>query len=447
MNLNCILIILTHSLIFCQPSVDWFTDYNGSGEESHGHYILACEDGGFLQVGETGFIPQSAKMYIVKTDANGNLLWEREINTGGHNLGNSAYEIEDGYLICGAMNRNSALIKVDKFDGSILFSQTYNNGGTDAIEHIVSIPGGYAAVGYKHAQDPNNTFFTEGQGVLMLLDLDGNSTEVINLNAYISQAYRIQQYNGELIIAGLTEEALDYKVIKTDFNGIVIWHQSYGGNDSDHCFGMDINANGEIFLTGHTLSGTENWDTYTVKLDNNGGVLWEQIKGNPRGFDPEFIHDEAWGVRATSDGGCIIIAGTGDEYGSYSECNGEDCSDTWNAYIIKYGSAGTLEWETAYSSLAVTGEGNDWAGEDIAITQEGGAIAAIDNGQFGFLKLSGIVNQLLGDINQDNEINVLDVVVLVNLILVGEYQPNADLNDDTETNILDIVLLVNLILD
>ena len=56
------------------------------------------------------------------------------------------------------------------------------------------------------------------------------------------------------------------------------------------------------------------------------------------------------------------------------------------------------------------------------------------------------MNQLLGDINQDNEINVLDVVVLVNLILVGEYQSNADLNDDTETNILDIVLLVSLIL-
>ena len=97
----------------------------------------------------------------------------------------------------------------------------------------------------------------------------------------------------------------------------------------------------------------------------------------------------------------MIIASTGDEYGSYSECNGDDCSDTWNAYIIKYGSAGTLEWETAYSSLAVTGEGNDQAGEDIAITQDGGTIAAIDNGQFGFLKLSGIVNQLYGDINQD----------------------------------------------
>ena len=39
---------------------------------------------------------------------------------------------------------------------------------------------------------------------------------------------------------------------------------------------MDINSNGEIFLAGHTLSGTQNWDTYTMKLNNDGELLWEQ---------------------------------------------------------------------------------------------------------------------------------------------------------------------------
>ena len=37
------------------PDKDWFVSHGGSGEESHGHFILACDDGGFLQVGETGF--------------------------------------------------------------------------------------------------------------------------------------------------------------------------------------------------------------------------------------------------------------------------------------------------------------------------------------------------------------------------------------------------------
>ena len=50
------------------PDAEWFTSYNGSREESHGHYILECEDGGFLQVGETGYVNVNARILVVKTD-------------------------------------------------------------------------------------------------------------------------------------------------------------------------------------------------------------------------------------------------------------------------------------------------------------------------------------------------------------------------------------------
>ena len=33
-------------------------------------------------------------------------------------------------------------------------------------------------------------------------------------------------------------------------------------------------------------------------------------------------------------------------------------------------------------------EGGDWAGEDIALTPDGGAMVAVDNGSFGFLKIA-----------------------------------------------------------
>ena len=56
-----------------------------------------------------------------------------------------------------------------------------------------------------------------------------------------------------------------------------------------------------------------------------------------------------------------------------------------------------------------------------------------------------------GDINNDGEINVLDVVATVNLILQTEPISddilfNADLNADGEINVLDVVLIVNIIL-
>ena len=55
--------------------------------------------------------------------------------------------------------------------------------------------------------------------------------------------------------------------------------------------------------------------------------------------------------------------------------------------------------------------------------------------------------QLLGDLNNDNNINVLDVVQLINIILnQSSYLPSADLNLDSQLNVLDVVSLINLIL-
>ena len=61
----------------------------------------------------------------------------------------------------------------------------------------------------------------------------------------------------------------------------------------------------------------------------------------------------------------------------------------------------------------------------------------------------GLENQCLyvGDINEDNVLNVLDVVILVNTILTPIENPCADLNSDSTTNILDIVILIEMILN
>jgi len=57
-------------------------------------------------------------------------------------------------------------------------------------------------------------------------------------------------------------------------------------------------------------------------------------------------------------------------------------------------------------------------------------------------------NSVLGDINQDGLVNVLDIVNLINIIL-DEASNNefSDINEDGVINILDIVLLVNIILE
>jgi hypothetical protein len=369
------------------PSSNWYNFYGGSGEEAHGHFILTCSDGGYLQVGETGFIPNSAKVLVVKMDQGGALQWSREFSSGtGHNLGNSAFEGDDGYFICGSLNENSAIIKLNKLDGSVVFEKTHDNGGSDAFEHISVTPGGIIAVGYVQAGDNLNTFFTEGQGYLTILDVYGNKLSGINLENTMAHAYRVKKSGSDFMVSGLTEGAKDYALLKIDASGNIIWNKTFGGSNLDHCFAMDLSTEGDIFLSGHTLTGTENWDAYTMKIDVNGNQIWESKTGNPRGFDPKYIHDEVWGIKATSDGGCIIVAGTGDEYSTYKRRCGNDGDDsnTWHVYLVKYDGNGNVQWQKTYGDA----EGSDWAGEDIDLTTDGGAIVAVDNGSFGFLKIS-----------------------------------------------------------
>ena len=56
---------------------------------------------------------------------------------------------------------------------------------------------------------------------------------------------------------------------------------------------------------------------------------------------------------------------------------------------------------------------------------------------------------LLGDINNDNVIDILDVVETINFILFEneEDEECSDINQDGIINIIDIVMMVNIILD
>ena len=42
-----------------------------------------------------------------------------------------------------------------------------------------------------------------------------------------------------------------------------------------------------------------------------------------------------------------------------------------------------IAWEQTFGG----GKNVDWAGEDLDLTSDGGAIVAVDNGKFGFLKI------------------------------------------------------------
>ena len=54
----------------------------------------------------------------------------------------------------------------------------------------------------------------------------------------------------------------------------------------------------------------------------------------------------------------------------------------------------------------------------------------------------------IGDINNDNVIDVLDLIAVVNHIInSGEYHYFSDINQDMVIDILDVIILINIILE
>ena len=58
-----------------------------------------------------------------------------------------------------------------------------------------------------------------------------------------------------------------------------------------------------------------------------------------------------------------------------------------------------------------------------------------------------ILFPMIGDINLDGEVNILDITLLINMILQDGYLNDSDLNNDGGLNILDVIILMNIILE
>ena len=374
------------------PKVLWHKSYNGTGEESHPHYVIQTKDLGFLMVGETGFVEdRSAKIFLVKTDSGGKLLWQKEFGKRGYNLGNCVVEADDGnYLIAGTLNFDAALIKVEAKTGKTLWSKTWDLGSEDSFEGLtLSHDGGIVVTGYRDGL-AEGTFLNWGKGLVLKTNEHGQEEWRRDLSDFTSSGYRIQKSGSGYILCvhPKDEESENFNLLSLDNKGKVQWAKSYG----EIYWGFDQNKKGEILLAGHTRKTplSKNLDVQMKKLDKQGREQWTKFFGQPRGYNGKWIHDEVWGVRATPDGGWLAVAGTGDETRRY-EGRGHPSgpSGQWKIYLIKTDAKGNLQWQGVYGSHE-----NDWAGEDVCITADGGALVANDCGSFGFTKISPFIGKV-----------------------------------------------------
>ena len=138
--------------------------------------------------------------------------------------------------------------------------------------------------------------------------------------------------------------------------------------------------------------------------------------------------------------GALTASESADFWSEYNDFDMEFIGDlNDNVEIYKYYNENSI---TEFLHYKVYGGGHSW------FTEEWGFHTSEELINF-FLnyKLSDFLYDIIiGDVNGDGGVNILDVVFLADLILNGSYLEEGDLNNDQTVSVLDIIALIDLIL-
>jgi hypothetical protein len=344
----------------------WTRTYGGELWD-WGESVQQTTDGGYIITGliATGGVI-TEKLWLLKTDAKGDLLWECKYCCG---CGNGVQQTGDGeYIVVGVIDfpdSNLWLLKIDS-SGDSVWTRRYGGEENDWGECVrQTSDGGYIIAGYT------SSLGTE-KGGLWLLKTDslgdtlwtrtysqswgpvGNCVEqtsdggyivlgktgwLLKTDAYGNTLWRKSSYpfprdgvgrcvhqtsDGGYIISGnFTCFSGPPFLIKTDADGELVWIKVYEVGSGE--FVQQTNDSGYIF-TGQTgAEWDDDRDICLQKTDAEGNMMWTRMFGGEN-------QESGRCVQQTSDGGYIIVGST--------ESFGAGLSDLW---LIKTNSLGLVD--------------------------------------------------------------------------------------------------------
>ncbi|GGC06742.1 hypothetical protein GCM10011325_36960 [Dyadobacter sediminis] len=328
------------------------------------HSILLTEDGGYLLGGEN-----EGSELLVKLDNAGKVEWEKSINGGeGIVLFGAMEKTPDGGYIVGFSSAQAAggaksqepigsldywVVKLDA-DGNILWDKQYGGTKYDGLKSIqVASDGGYLIAGYSYSGiSGNKTQESRGDSDLWIIKLDasgnlqwektigGTGTEygprisVTTDGGYILGARSSSKASGEKT---QDSNGNDYWIIKLSDVGQIQWQRSLSGGYTQEYFDDDFRtliqtADGGYLAGGHTSSPAGNDktsdgnglkpDMWIVKLAANGTTQWDKTIGSA---GSDFLLD----LIQTTDGG-YFLGGHSDSNASGDKTqNSRGVSDYW----------------------------------------------------------------------------------------------------------------------
>ena len=142
--------------------LQWSQTYGGPDEDRL-FSIDLCDDGGFILTGTSGQSSTSRDVYLVRTDAQGELLWESRIGADADDVGHDVRQLVDGTFAVagytmnyGAERYDAMLLRVDE-NGEFVWRQLYGGYLEDrTISLDLTLDGGFLLGGYSQSYGNGN---------------------------------------------------------------------------------------------------------------------------------------------------------------------------------------------------------------------------------------------------------------------------------------------------
>jgi hypothetical protein len=372
--------------VAASPTV-WSRTYGGT-EEDMASSLEQTSDGGYIITGSAeSFGAGKEDVWLVKTDGEGNMLWNRSYGGPNSDAGESVQQTADGgYIVAGytgwleelPYDKNNPLyiipanrphefhfdayvVKTDG-DGNLLWNRTYSSEGDDHGRSVEQTSdGGYVITGYTRAYAISGVDSDSCDVWLFKIDGDGDVEWSRTYGGGVGKSV-LQTPDGGYVIGGYTN---DFLLIKTDPNGYMTWKKTYDIGREDTAFSVIQTSDGGYLVAGVTASFIEGiYDGWVVKTDPDGDMEWNRTYGGSE-------RDSFSAVQQTFDGG-YIMAGSTHSFGL--EIGG-------GAWLVKTDEYGNVLWNITYS-------GEDIGGiRSMVETSDGGyALAGSLNGDFWLAK-------------------------------------------------------------
>ncbi len=325
----------------------WNRTFSGSVSDSV-RALVEVRNGGFILIGNTYNVGTSWEdVWLVRTDANGNHLWNRTFGGTGNDYGRDLVEVRTGgFVLMGSTNSMGAggsdmwLIRTDA-NGNHLWNRTFGGTGNDYGNTITEVrTGGFVLAG------DTRSFGSGGQD-LWLVKTDGAGNHLWNRTfggaADDSNPSLVEVRDGGFVLAGTTLSFgagnSDWWVIKTDRTGNHLWNRTFGGTNFDtdpvviepHLGGFAIGGSTQSF-------GFGEWDMWLVRTDSNGNQLSNQTFGS-------IGSDNCYSLVERSTGGYALVGMT--------NSFGAGAQDMWLVFV------GSDYWWGQYFGLNYPDIGGD----------------------------------------------------------------------------------------